>query len=642
MPASDDEVKHSFHLMEVNGGTAGLLREAREAQSHDPKRAAELAEAVAMVARQRVETPDLAAALLLLGQVRWRQADFPAARAATREAIALFHELKDEPGLVAALNTDGNVSQLLGEYAVALETHHRCLTLRRKLGDRVGEAATLNNLGAVHFDVGDFPGSLDYHLQSLHLKAEIGDRLGEALSLGNIGTVCFELGDYPGALDYQQRSLAMRQELGDRAGEAYPLGNLGELYLRLGNHADALAHLQRALEIRKETGDRTGEAFTLGNLGRVYHGMKDIPAALDHLTRSLRLSEEIGHAPALINALLALANLQLHDLPAALRIRAEAWGSRGAISLLEQALQLARQIGARQHVWEAHQGLAEAHKQEKRPVEALAHFERFHALKEELLSEETSRRVSRMQILHDLKSTRREWGVRQRHGEELTRAHGVLRATRRERRELHEAVSQELYEPLAALLPRIDALATAPLPDAARAQAAAIHAEAARLLERLQGLIRSSDIPSQSPRLHRSPVMLDALLAGVVALHEQGTGGAPVGPIRLMADPCPVEVDPLLAVEAFDHVLEEIRSAAVPGAELRVVVHCDREMAIVTVDSPAGGRPLSSEELENAAKFILRSGGELVTAPVASGELLLRFRFRLHRSPADDPAVSTG
>jgi tetratricopeptide (TPR) repeat protein len=620
-------------MMHQNDGPATLLSEAREVAAHDLRRGAELAETAVQLARHHENPAALAAALTFLGQCLWRLADNPSAREVIREAAALHESLGDDNGLCSALNTDGNVSQLLGDYAGALETHARCLTLRRHQGDRPGEAASLNNLGAVHFELGDFTTSLDYHLQSLRIKAECGDRLGEALSLGNIGTVYFELGDYDSALEYHQQSLALRQDLGDRAGEAYPLSNIGEIHLRLGRHAEALDYLECALAIRRETGDRAGEALDGVNLGRVQHARGDIPAAIDSLTRSLKLAGEIGLIPAQINALLALARLQLSALPPKLRRRAEAWGSRGTISLFSEALQLADSSGARQHACEAHQGLAEVHKLEGRPAESLVHFEKFHALKESISGEAAGRQLVRLQALQSLAVERREQAGERLRGRELSRAQLALRRTRQARRELHQAISAGLREPLGELHRRaVELAAIAALPAPARALAEAIRADAALALDRMQAILRAGVSQSLDIRLHRSPVMLDALVAGVISQHESRPGGSA---IRLVTEACPVEVDSLLIVEALDQVLERAVALALQGGALRVTVRRETECAAVSfiAATPQELAPATDiTGLEAAREILRRHGGDLAPAPGMVGESTLRIRL-----PLQDP-----
>ena len=253
-----------------------------------------------------------------LGNAHYSLGNYPKAIEFYEQSLAIARELKDRRGEGMALSSLGNVYYRLGKYPKAIEFHEQSLAIAREIKDRSGEGSILGNLGLVYRSLGDYPKAIEFHEQSLAIAREIKDRLGEGRSLGNLGGVYQSLGNYPKAIEFHEQSLAIKREIKDRLGEGQSLGNLGGAYYSLGNYPKAIEFLEQSLAIERKIKDRLGEGQSLGNLGGVYYSLGNYPKAINFQEQHLVIAREIkdreGEGLVLGNIGLTLAKQQQLEL----------------------------------------------------------------------------------------------------------------------------------------------------------------------------------------------------------------------------------------------------------------------------------------------------------------------------------------
>ena len=79
-----------------------------------------------------------------------------------------------------------------------------------------------------------------------------------------------------------------------------------------------------------------------------------------------------------------------------------------AKSYLHQALPLAEELEAKQELCQCHQLLAEIYKQTGHFENALAHYEHFYTLKQELLNKEVATKLNHLEVIHRTEAARKE------------------------------------------------------------------------------------------------------------------------------------------------------------------------------------------------------------------------------------------
>lgn len=251
--------------------------------------------------------------------------DYPQAKEAAEQALALKREIGDQAGQRDALRHIGIVHSVIGEYEKALSRYREALAIDRNIGDRRGEGEDLGNIGLMLYTLGRYSESTGRLLEALQLDRESGNRLAEGRELANLGLVYTELGDYPRALEYTEKGLDIRRETGARMGEAYSSGSLGVIHFTLGNYEEALERYQEALAIFREIGDRRGETISLQYVGILHFHLGRLAEALDFQKRALSLAEDIGSRYLVVEVMNQLSRVRLHlDAEAALKGAQEA------------------------------------------------------------------------------------------------------------------------------------------------------------------------------------------------------------------------------------------------------------------------------------------------------------------------------
>ncbi|NNF58396.1 MAG: tetratricopeptide repeat protein, partial [Rhodothermaceae bacterium] len=117
------------------------------------------------------------------------------------------------------------------------------------------------------------------------------------------------------------------------------------------------------------------------------HHLGDDEHALAHLQKSLRIREEVANRQSQSTSLIAIGQTQV-----------QLGRTEEALTALHEALDLAKALNVRPHVYRAHEALADAYEAAGDPTKALHHTRQFHAIREEVLGAQTRGRLQTMQI----------------------------------------------------------------------------------------------------------------------------------------------------------------------------------------------------------------------------------------------------
>lgn len=319
---------------------------------------------------------------------RFQQSDQARAFSHARAALTLSTRLRFARGEGKALTILGIIHAIGGRFDSALVYHGRALALRRRLHDRAGEAAVLNNLGVTYLYQGNYPKATAAMIQSLRLEEQGTDSVRIAEGYINLGNVFLQLQQYVQAERYYRRFLRLTH---DSLGQAMAYNNLSLIANRL--HHDpraALALARKAERLTRQLGDRHTLAQALGNLGAAYTGLKDFRTAVRYHREGLALEEALGEQDAVASTLvgmgICLTNLR----------------DPAGLDFLTRGLVLARQLGARPIEQSAHEALSEAYETRGELKLALYHQRRLAAVKDSLLTSETSQQIQELRTQYDL------------------------------------------------------------------------------------------------------------------------------------------------------------------------------------------------------------------------------------------------
>ena len=314
------------------------------------------------------------------------------------EALELSLASEDLERQSLSLYQLANAFRVQGDNIRALDYFFQSLKIFQQLEDKKNIAKNLNQIGKLYRFMGNYSDAMDSHIEALHIYEELGNKAGIAASLINTGIVYRNLGNVEQALINYNEALEISRYINDNTSIVNALLAIGNIYWYDNDNEKALAFYEEALEISRQenfTGDHP--AGILNNIGNVYRNLRDFNKALEYYQQSLDISREIGDKNLIATA---IKNIGI--------AYQESGRFSQAIQYLSESKTLARQIHlldvqreALDHLSQTYTALADYKK-------ALEYFIEFSKLKDSLFDEETSNKISVMQLGYDLKEKEQE------------------------------------------------------------------------------------------------------------------------------------------------------------------------------------------------------------------------------------------
>jgi len=283
------------------------------------------------------------------------------------ESARLFGQINDTANETLAENVTGSAQLYLGDYDAALKTFRHALDLDRGTNDGRGEISRLSNIGSIYFFQGKYLDALDTYELAMRRVNETSNEPWNPgrrqVILGNLAILYEQLGQNQKALDYYQQVSDSGSAM-TPAEQGQLLSSMGTLYRRLGDAVMALDMYNRAQKILSREHLSDAEIHILQNVGIAQAlDFHDLKRAREAFTRALELAESTTNRRETVLAHLfrGEANYRLQD-----------WKEAGED--FSQALDGAREIGAREEQWTALYGRGRMERQAGDTARALATF----------------------------------------------------------------------------------------------------------------------------------------------------------------------------------------------------------------------------------------------------------------------------
>lgn len=232
--------------------------------------------------------------LLELGPLRAEKGDLVVARNYLEHAAELVEELSNVELHCAVLDALGTFYLDVNERTAAIKTFQRGLRLAEDSGKNLAIARLLRGRGTWRLHHGEEQDALDDLSRALELVEQAGDKLLVGRIMTNIGNMYNLMGQADEAMSYYRRSGEIYQALGFIRGVIINAHNVGDLYFRTGRLARAHVSFQESRNMARDYRWSRGEAFNLVYMGFIEAEMGDAESGMKNLQEGIQLAQKVG------------------------------------------------------------------------------------------------------------------------------------------------------------------------------------------------------------------------------------------------------------------------------------------------------------------------------------------------------------
>jgi signal transduction histidine kinase/ActR/RegA family two-component response regulator len=309
------------------------------------------------------------------------------------EALELSVALNDLSRQAKSISLIGDAHWMKGDNIEALDLYFQSDKIYKQISDNKGLANCANSIGRIYRLLGEYASSLEFHLTALNIYEELNDEAGIASSLINSGVAYRNLGNKDLALENYAKALEISSKLNDLSNKVSALISIGNVYWYDNDNIEALSYYEKALATTQENnyqGQHSGGV--LNNIGNVHRNLGDLDKALDYYSQALKISQEIGDQNQIAITLknIGIANKELMKYSEAIRCLNESKTLAESIHFLKVQREALEQLSLTYTL------LADYKK-------ALEYYKEFSLLKDSLFDEETSNKISLLQLKNNLR-----------------------------------------------------------------------------------------------------------------------------------------------------------------------------------------------------------------------------------------------
>ena len=346
---------------------------------------------------------------------KFRFADTPAAVRTAEESLRLAEQLDYEKGMAGAHLSLGFGNYMLSKFDIALTHQVKAHYLFERLEDSIGAARARMAMAGLHWSIGNFDQALTNAFAGIKvLEDEADEFTGWGWNI--MGGIHQSIGDVDQAVVYFDKSLRAFEKIGSVIGQARVMNGLALALESMGDFEESLEYSRKALESHKAGGNALGVARSLNDMGTVYFKMGKFDKARKCHEDSLALRRSVNNRSSEITSLMNLGIV----------FSAERDFAKAHTHLLS-ALALAEEIGVKPRMYEIHHALSESFERAGQLEKAFEHFKKYHALKEEVLNNETTTRLRHLQTSAATEKAERDAEIERLKNKELASANEEIR-----------------------------------------------------------------------------------------------------------------------------------------------------------------------------------------------------------------------
>ena len=281
----------------------------------------------------------------------------------------------------------GVIERHKGNYTAALEHFKEFVT---NFKDQKAAASGWFQIGAVQTALGNFDQSLAAHEYALKIHEQSKNWNAVVPALNGIGIIYTKMEKYNEAIQTYNKAIAVNDSLNLGRDLTYIRGNIGNSYYNLKEYDKALEAYEQSLNIATEFDNQHGMATNLSSIGSVYNSLNQHGRALSFHVKALAIREKLPQKRDITISLLTVgyshSKLEQYTL---------------AKTNLLQGLNLAQELGIKEHLRDGYQYLSEYYVAVKDYGKAYEIREKYHALNDSIFSEEKVKHINELQTKYE-------------------------------------------------------------------------------------------------------------------------------------------------------------------------------------------------------------------------------------------------
>lgn len=312
-------------------------------------------------------------------------------------ALNIFESLSDDYQIAMTLRTIGTTYSLLNQSDQSLDYFLRALMIFEDIEKQEEIAVTVMVIGNVFSQWGQTEKALRFFERGLTIYEDMGDYQGVLTSENRLAQSLMTLRRFEEATAHLERALVIADENSAFSLLANLYTSMGELYYHQFQLNTAQKYFLEALDMKRTSGDAGEIAVALSDVARVYQEAGDSPKGIFYYQQGQELAASAGE-----DAISAEIYLQLGEL------YMQEGDQSGAIQTMLAGLNIAQNIHDLLTIERANHLLTAAYSRFGQPGKALIYQKALQLTRDEINRQQSSRRVSELEIRYELDKRDRE------------------------------------------------------------------------------------------------------------------------------------------------------------------------------------------------------------------------------------------
>jgi tetratricopeptide (TPR) repeat protein len=237
-----------------------------------------------------------------------------------------------------------------GDLQKAVETAEEAIQVSKKTGHLTSLLVALFIRGDIYRTMGEWDKAYEYYVQALEIAERIHHHWLLCLINSSLGRLYYEKEEYGKAEEILQKQIGVIEKIGGKTrcpAQLFSMGFvpyvwLSGVHLKMGKLKEAKNLTDEAYEAAVKSKSRLYMALANRVRGMLFSSQKDWESAIESFEKSKREFEAMGALPELVQTLYEYGLTYLQ--------RNQEGDREKAHSLLDQALEISRKIGAKKWI----------------------------------------------------------------------------------------------------------------------------------------------------------------------------------------------------------------------------------------------------------------------------------------------------